>query len=1556
MAAASLSDLQPTDALAWAHPVVQEWFLTRFGSATEPQEEGWPAIVRGDTTLISAPTGSGKTLAAFLVAIDQLLRLAIAGALAPVTQVVYVSPLKALSNDVQKNLDGPLAEIQQLAAARGYLCPPIRTGVRTGDTLPIERARMLRNPPHILVTTPESLYLLLTAGKSREHLRNVRTVIVDEIHAVADDKRGAHLALSLERLDALVCGENRLSPGQFLTGRSTPPQRIGLSATQNPIALVGEFLTGTTTRVPHPSQSHRDGWDAKTSTRQPATIVQVGQRRQLDLAIEIPSDELGSVTTNAMWEEVFDKLAAHALAHRSTLVFVNTRRLVEKIAFALSERLTPHLGPDCVAAHHGSLARELRLDAEQRLKNGEIRILVATASLELGIDIGNVDLVCQIASTRAVAVAMQRIGRAGHWRGAIPKGRLFATTRDDLLEQAALVRKMRAGELDLLEVPPQPIDILMQQIVACVGAEPWDEDALYNVLRRAYPYRNLTRALFDEIVTLLSEGIESSRGRYGAYLLRDGVHRQLHPRRGSRSIAISNGGAIPDTALFNVILQPEGVQIATLDEHFAVDSGPGDVILLGNTSWRIQRVEAAGRVLVEDAHGAPPSLPFWFGEAPQRTAVLSDGVSELREHIAARTPNVSPTDVGAPHLDSEMWEGSATTAQREVAACTAWLCEHCRICASAAHQLIAYIVAGRAVLGAVPSKTTIVAERFFDEGGGMQLILHAPFGGRVNKAWGLALRKRFCRGFNFELQAAATDNGINISLAEQHSFPLSDVFQFLTEQTAKGLLEQAAIASPIFKTRWRWAANRSLQLLRMSKGKRIAPQIQRTRSDDLLASVFPQAAACFETIVGDIQIPDHPLVDEVMQDVLQEAMDLEGLNEVLRGIAAGSIRCLAVDTPVPSQFAHELLNANPYAFLDEAGLEERRTRAVNLRRALPDSVLDGAGRLDQTAIDTVRRELWPDLRDEHELHDLLNSLVAMPLSFLEHAKADNRDVRHWPHYFDRLSQTGRAQQITLNGLPCWAATERLGHIAALQQTSDLPRDVVILTLSETKGKDPCISPLPLSETAIVTKEAAIRQCVQGWIQILGPTTASTFAERLGLDSAAIFQTFLAMEMQGLLMRGAFEHAPRQEDYQIEWCERRILQRIHRLTLATARKQVEPVAPAVYMRWLLGWQHLAPQTQLSGEEGVMAALHQLEGFEAPAVEWERTLLPARVANYDPRWLDQLCLSGAVGWGRISPHPAWSTGDGGAPRRVIPTNAAPITFYIRETAEWLPHALAHQSVDEKLLAAALSPEALQIRALLQQRGACFANDLQRITGRTRAETAHALWELATAGLAAADGFDQLRALMDPRRKATTTETPGKRPTRTTAGRWSLLDEEQPKAIDPIARARRTDTALESFARMLLARYGILFRDLLARESNAPKWRELLNILRRLEARGEVRGGRFVTGFGGEQFALPEAVESLREARKHESQHEIAVAAADPLNLVGVVVPGERVPAVPGREVRYRNGSLLPEVAKAPESAAANEANAQLASAVKKRRHIPLIPQALPVEPAPPAPTLF
>jgi ATP-dependent helicase Lhr and Lhr-like helicase len=1515
------------EALSWAHPLVQEWFTAKFSTPTEPQIAGWPAILRGEATLISAPTGSGKTLAAFLVCIDGLLRATLEGRLTPHTHVVYISPLKALSNDVQKNLEGPLAEIQQLAAQRGYLCPQIRTAVRTGDTLAKERAAMLKNPPHILVTTPESLYILLTAGKPRQNLTRVSTVIVDEIHAIADDKRGSHLSLSLERLDALVCGENKLAPGAMLTGQAKPPQRIGLSATQNPINLVGNFLVGS------------------SPDRKPATIVQVGQRRVLDLAIEVPSDELSSITTTAMWTEIYDKLAALALQHRSTLVFVNTRKLVEKISFEVAERL----GPDAVAAHHGSLARALRLDAEQRLKNGEIKILIATASLELGIDIGNVDLVCQIATTRAVAVAMQRVGRAGHWRGAIPKGRFFATTRDDLMEQAALLRKMVAGELDQLEVPEAPIDVLMQQIVAACGAESWPEDTLYNVLRRAWPYRNLTRAQYDELLSLLHNGIESSRGRYGAYLLRDRVQGHLHARRGARMIAISNGGAIPDVSLYSVMLQPENVQIATLDEHFAVDSSPGDVVLLGNTSWRIQRIDPQGKVLVEDAHGAPPSIPFWEGEAPQRTAVLSDGVADLRAEIDRRTSNVKPS-----HLNSAFAEPSATepaepdptSPRHQLVDTLAWLQRTCFLPPSAARQLITYVVTGRAVLGAVPTKTTIIAERFFDEGGGQQLILHAPFGGRLNKAWGLALRKRFCRGFNFELQAAATDNGINISLAEQHSFPLADVFHFLTEQTARGLLEQASIPSPLFKNRWRWVASRSLQLLRMQKGKRVAPQIQRTRSDDLLASVFPHASACPETMTGDIEIPNHPLVREVMRDTLSEAMDIDGLIEVLQGIASGSINCIAVDTPVPSQFAHELINAMPYSFLDDEDAAARRARAVSLRRTLPDTITDGASLLDKAAVDTVRAQLWPDLRDEHELHDLLLSLVILPLPFLEAQSATNpRATQHWPVFFDHLQQQCRAHRIDLNGMPTWIATERLADAALLWREIKLPQ----AKLPEATTKAFILGGTEDRPTQTFSpRESATTALTQGWLQILGPTTAAHLAALTHLHPRSFHQAFLAMEMQGLAMRGVIERPKPADDapFDIEWCERRILQRIHRLTLTSLRKQVEPVAPSIFMRWLLDWHHVSPGTQLTGEEGVLAALEQLEGFEAPAAEWERKLLPARVANYDPQWLDNLCLAGIVGWGRISAHPAWlkitdDTSDAAkpSPRRVIPTSAAPITFFLRESSEWLSSALTAKCVDEAVLQQSLSASAQQIRQLLATRGAAFSADLQRLTGLTKLETATALWELAAAGLASADGFDQLRAMMDPRRKSVAVaQTPAvslrkRAAARTTAGRWSLLCEPHEAHGDSvpnkhprleradealraqlIAEARRNDAALDAHARILLCRYGVLFRELLVREANAPKWRNLAPVLRRLEARGEIRGGRFVSGAFGEQFALSEAVDGLRSARRESAarvnEEPVELAAADPLNLVGILIPGEREPSIPGRVVVFANGVVVQE----------------------------------------------
>ncbi|MGH9730729.1 MAG: DEAD/DEAH box helicase, partial [Candidatus Acidiferrales bacterium] len=1098
-------NLPPSSALEWAHPLVREWFEGKFGTPTEPQEQGWPHILAQKDTLICAPTGSGKTLAAFLACIDRLVRKALAGNLQDETEVLYVSPLKALGNDIQKNLETPLGEILQLARERGFLMPEIRAAVRTGDTLMHERRAMQKRPPHILVTTPESLYILLTAAKSREWLRTVKTVIIDEIHAVADDKRGAHLALSLERLDALT---------------SARPSRIGLSATQQPIELVGQFLAGNGRPTP--------------------TIVQIAQRREFDLAVEVPASELGPVASNAMWEEIYSRIAELVQQHRSTLIFVNTRRLAERVAHNLAKLL----GEDAVASHHGSLSRQRRLAVEGKLKAGEIRALVATASLELGIDIGTVDLVCQIGSPRAIGAGLQRIGRAGHWRGAIPKGRLFATTRDELLECAALVHSIKLGLLDRIIIPECPLDVLAQQIVAECAAQEWQEDDLFALVRRAYSYRNLSRKEFDEIIAMLADGIASRRGRYSAYLHRDGVNHRVRARRGARLAAITSGGAIPDNSLYTVIAEPEHVTIGTVDEDFAVESLRGDIILLGNTSWQIRRVQA-GSVLVEDAKGAPPNVPFWRGEAPSRTAELSEQVAEVREKINSLTENVSPNTV----------RGDASQATAPVD----WLMQECGLDRPGAEQAVAYIVEGRAVLRAVPTQQTIVAERFFDESGGMQLVIHAPFGGRINKAWGLALRKRFCRSFNFELQAAATDNGLNISLSEQHSFPLADVFHFLQSATVEDLLSQAVLTSPIFATRWRWTAGRALALLRFQGGKKVPPQIQRMRSDDLLAGVFPQALACQENISGEIEIPDHPLVRETMKDALSEAMDVGGLKNVLDAMSSGRIRCIAVDTPVPSQFSHEILNANPYAYLDDAPLEERRARAVEMRRMLPEAVLSEIGRLDPVAIAEVREEAWPDVRDADELHDALLTLIALPElsgSTSTLGQMLGKSIPKWKDYFAALRGDRRVARAIAGDRFYWVAAERTAMFSELFPAARF--DAVLHDFQNS------------AQAAVFAHEEVLCTCVTGWMAHSGPVTAHILSDVLGIASEEIEQALLHLEASGSVLRGQFTGASGNET---EWCDRRLLARIHRLTLGALRKEIQPATAAQFMRWLLRWQHV-----------------------------------------------------------------------------------------------------------------------------------------------------------------------------------------------------------------------------------------------------------------------------------------------------------------------------------------------------------------------------------------------
>lgn len=1433
------------------HPLISAWFYSNIGTPTEVQQQAWPAIQSGTDVLIAAPTGSGKTFAAFLSCIDRLFQQALARELGDHTQVLYVSPLKALSNDIQKNLQQPLAEIGTAAMSAGLLMPELRVLVRTGDTPMTERQQMLKRPPHILVTTPESLYILLTAEKSRRILQTVRTVIVDEIHAVAPNKRGAHLALSLERLEALT---------------RMKPQRIGLSATQRPIETVARFLVGSraVSFVKLETSLANETTNDEIRTTNDVRIIDIGHKREMDLAVEVPKDELSAVATNAIWADVYDRVAELVRQHRSTLVFVNTRRLAERVSHSLEERLRD-LGADVVAAHHGSLSRQIRLSAEARLKSGKTRVVVATASLELGIDIGAVDLVCQIGSPRAIATCLQRVGRAGHWIKAIPKGRLFAMTRDDLLECAALMRAIRTGVLDRIAVPPAPLDILAQQMVAAAATQTWQEDELFDLCRRADPYRALARSEFDQVLRMLADGIATNRGRGLAYLYHDRINRRIKGRRGARLAAITSGGAIPDTANYAVVAEPEGTVVGSVDEDFAVESLAGDIMLLGNTSWRIKGVEM-GKVRVEDAHGAPPNIPFWRGEAPSRTAELSAEVATLRQAIAAR---LSSSDPAISHQLSAI----------------SWLKSECGLDQRGAEQAAAYIAAGIAVLGTVPTQQTIVAERFFDESGGMQLVLHTPFGGRINRAWGLALRKRFCVTFDFELQAAATDNGIVISLGEKHSFSLEAVFGFLHSHTLREVLLPAVLQAPMFMTRWRWNVSRSLVLLRFSHGKKVPPQIQRMKAEDLLGAVFPDALACQDNIVGERtrQIPDHPLVNETVRDCFTEAMDLDGLTALLKQIEAGAIRCVAVDTPMPSPFSHEILNANPYAFLDDAPLEERRARAVEMRRTLPAQLAGEVGALDPAAIEEVQRESWPVVRDSDELHDALLTLLWLPVE----------EVLDWAIYLPRLIEEGRAVGLNVRGeglgvrgevreVRGWVATEHRAQVESMFAGGD---------------------------------DTTLDAIVLGWMESIGPITSLELAARLHLPSDLIHAALLRLEASGQLLRGHFtSHVSRFTSNGIEWCHRRLLARIHRLTIGRLRKEVEPVTAAEFMQFLFQWQHVSPGSRLHGEAGLMGIVAQLAGFEAAASAWEPHLLRTRLAKYEPEWLDRLCLSGAVSWGRLSPHPRLGHVGDLERRRIIPTSVAPVSLFPREESEWLRDVFH----DDAALHgpdpfAQLSPVAQDLRRALHERGASFFADLVRMTNHLPAEVEEGLWELVAAGLVTADGFDNLRALMDPRRRRAEGRERSRRP-RHTAGRWSLLRNAISSAPATVVTSRLTSYAsrsIEPVARQLLRRYGVVFRDLLARESLVQSWRDLLVQYRRMELQGEIRGGRFVSGFTGEQFALPEAVESLRAARKRNesgpASHDIKLSASDPLNLAGIILPGPRVPAVPSNFVVFRDGAV-------------------------------------------------
>jgi ATP-dependent Lhr-like helicase len=1406
-----MNDSHPATVAHDFHPAVARWFDAAFPAATVAQLRAWPLIQAGRPTLVAAPTGSGKTLTAFLAAIDALVCESIEQALPDATQVLYISPLKALSNDIRLNLEAPLAGIDRELKAMGLAPHGIRSAVRTGDTTTAERTAMRKRAPHILVTTPESLYVLLGSDSGRAMLATVRTVIVDEIHAVAGSKRGSHLALSLARLDAL-CGR--------------APVRIGLSATQKPLSVVAQFLVGAAGDC---------------------AVVDVGHVRARDLGLELPPVPLDAVMPNEVWERVYDRMAELVVLHRTTLIFVNTRRMAERVARHLGERL----GPEHVAAHHGSLAKEYRLAAEQRLKAGDLQVLIATASLELGIDIGDVDLVCQIGSPRNIAAFLQRVGRSGHQVGGTPKGRLFPTSRDDLVECAALLDCVRRGELDALRIPVAPLDVLAQQIVAEVASTEWREDDLFALVRSATPFAQLARERFDAVLRMLADGYTTRIGVRGSYIHRDAATQTVRSRRGGKLAAVTSGGTIPDNADFTVLLEPAGLSVGTVNEDFAVESLAGDVFQLGNTSYRILRIEA-GKVRVEDAHGAAPNIPFWLGEAPGRSDELSSGVARLRADVDRA--------MGA--------HDGAAALERGVD----WLLEHLGLQEDAARQIADYLARARQALGALPTQDTLIMERFFDETGGMQLVIHTPYGSRINRAWGLALRKRFCRSFNFELQAAATEDAIILSLSEAHSFPLEEVWRYLKSATAESILVQALLDAPLFNVRWRWNATTALALPRFSGGRRVAPQLQRMKSDDLLAAVFPDQAACLENIVGERELPSHPLVDQTLDDCLHEAMDSAGWLALLRRMEAGDVRLIARDLPAPSMLAMEILNARPYAFLDDAPLEERRTQAVQSRRWADPASTDDLGALDGGAIASVAEEAWPQARSSDEVQE---ALVA--LGCITRAEAMRQDG--WPQWLEDLAEAGRVTRLRDGAVDFWVALERL--------------DLLQAAYPQAQATPPLTVPDSHRNAEPWTQDTALVELLRARLSGFGPQPLAAIATSLQLAPGTTASALTQLETEGYVMRGRFTPGAVDE----EWCERHLLARIHRYTIKRLRREIEPVERQDFMRFLFDWQHLAQGTQMQGQDALPAILAQLEGFEAAAGAWESELLGLRLRDYSILWLDELCRAGKLVWTRIG-----GRGGVGGPVRATPIVLLPR----RQVALW--HGLSPD-----VAAPALSSRAGAVFDALQRHGAMFFDELQQDARLLPVELETALGELVSAGLINADSFAGMRAMLLPATKRASNDRKRRRgagPTMEEAGRWALVRRTPEPPFEPARPGRkpRIDAAtLEYIALTLLRRYGVMFWRLLEREASwLPNWRELLPAFHRLEARGEIRGGRFIAGFSGEQFALPEAIPLLRAMRRRAHDASlVCISGIDPLNLCGTLLPGPKVPALAGNRILFRDG---------------------------------------------------
>ncbi len=1378
-------------------PWVQKWFGQRFGQPTLAQALGWPPIIAHENALLLAPTGSGKTLAAFLWGIDSIYRELGEGTAGQGVRLLYVSPLKALSNDIERNLREPLAGVRAAAAAMDEHLPALHTAVRTGDTPNSARVRMTKQPPHILITTPESLYLMLTSRHAGRMFSGLRTVIVDEIHSLAGNKRGVHLALSLERLERVAGG---------------PVQRIGLSATQRPMEEIARFLGGQI-------------WAGKGETRRltprPVTIIDAGWKKSIDLQVVTVVPNFGALPDTSIWPSVVEKVVELIRAHRTTLIFANSRRLAERF----SELLNQHFGPGVIRAHHGSMSKEVRHELEQALKDGRLPALVGTSSLELGIDIGSVDLVVQLQSPKGVTQGLQRVGRSGHLVGQTSVGRIFATFPEDLMESAVIARQMLVGEVEPTHTPRLCLDVLAQQIVAAVATENWEAKALWDLFRQAYPYQELTWKLFSSVLEMMS-------GRYPAETFRelrarigwDRVNGRLAALPGSSRLALTSGGTIPDTGAFGVYLPDGTTKIGELDEEFVFESREGEVFTLGTHTWRAERI-TDDRVIVSDASGAMPRLPFWRGEYPWRNFEVGLAHGRFRREVAARLD------------DPDAME---------------WLQQDHRLDERSARNVLMYVRGQVETLGAISSDETVILELFHDSLGDPRLVIHSPFGGRVNGAWALALAGVMRSQLGFEAEVKVDDDGILLRFPDAEADPPLERVASLTAGEARERIMAELPGSAAFGAQFRRNAARALLLPGLGGRRRTPFWLQRLRARDLLA------------VVRGMQ--DFPIVTETVRDCLRDVFDLEHLEQVLRGIEQGRIEVVAAETISPSPLARGLLAdfIMTYMYSWDAPKAEKQMHALALSQEMLDEVLEqptGLSELLQPeALEALEARLQHRAtgfraRSAEELAQTL--LMLGDLSTAEIHERSEGDAGAW---LAELARDGRVVEIeipTASG-PArrWVATESADAYRAAFERRD---------------------------TGAGEREEASGEILRWFMRTHGPATAADIDRRYAFDDEWLRQELEELVRGRALLRGQFTRGAAD----VQWADRENLRELHRRSLAVLRRQVEPVSLFTYTDFLTRYQHLHPAHRASGSEGLRQVLDQLRGFRLPAGMWERESLPERVNGYAPELLDEQCESGDFVW----------IGQGSRDHLA------------RAQAAFIRRGEGSRLYGEAEPETELSPNARQILEFMKEEGACFRQDVERVLGLTPTRVQEGLIDLGLAGFVTNDNFGALRNLLGHRlpqmrrplsalegelsarahervrrmptpmaiRDAKRVVRARLRAVRPLEGRWSLVRRTASwgRPVEPVEQ-------VEAWARLLLLRYGILLRHCLAGEECPWTWSELYHWLQRMEMRGEVRRGYFVEGLPGAQFGLPEAVESLRDWQRQRDDEIIVLNACDPANV--------------------------------------------------------------------------